>query len=164
MTTRDRFSAFNDPFFIQQPSALGQPSENIQGGSPFGGNFSFQQPTPLNQPRTFEQPTQLQNNRGLTFEEPTQLEGQAGNPFIDFLEEEPNLAFQSALQRGNLTPNQLQFFQNQRGQFTDRFEGLLGQQIQQGQLPNLRFNDFINNVDLFMHCTRMKFWMKKICQ
>lgn len=73
--------------------------------------------------------------------------GQTPNVFQDFLEEEPNLAFQSALQRGNLTPNQLQFFQSQRNNIFDRFEGLLGQQIQQGELPNLRFNDFINDFD-----------------
>ncbi len=140
MTTRNRFSAFDDPFFDQSrglnaetPTNLGQPSQRL--GSPFGGGFTFEQPTPLNQPR------------GLSFEQPTQLAGQTPNVFQDFLEEEPNLAFQSALQRENLTPNQLQFFQNDRKRFFDRFEGLLGQQIQSGQVPNLRFADFIGDVD-----------------
>ena len=69
------------------------------------------------------------------------------NPFEEFLEEERNLPFQSALQRGNLTPNQMQFFQNQRQNIFNEFEGLLGQQIQRGEAPNLKFTDFINNFD-----------------
>ncbi len=137
MTTRNRFSDFDDdPFFRSQP---GQPSEfrpfeprppNRNVPPNFGGGLTVQSPTNLGHPA-----------------QTIQGQGQTSNPFIDFLEEEPNLPFQAALQRGNLTPNQLQFFQGQRKNIFDRFEGLLGNQIQQGQLPNLRFNDFINDFD-----------------
>ncbi len=131
MTMRNRFSAFDDPFFDQNgfQSGLTADPTRIQG---IPSSIGTQ---PTNQPRLTAGPP------------PTPLAGQTPNVFQDFLEEEPNLAFQSALQRGNLTPNQLQFFQNDRKTFFDRFEGLLGQQIQSGQTPNLRFNDFINDVD-----------------
>ena len=67
------------------------------------------------------------------------------NPFLDFLEEERNIPFQSALQGANLTPNQLQFFQNDRRSVFDRFDALFGNQIQQGEIPNARFTDFIGD-------------------
>lgn len=132
MTTRNRFASFQDDPFFNQNSFGGltaQPTR-IQGIPTSGGS---------------------QNNRGLRVEQPTPLsasrDGDPFNVFQDFLEEEPNIPFQAALQRGNLTPNQLQFFRNDRKNFFDRFEGLLGQQIQQGQTPNLRFTDFINDID-----------------
>lgn len=69
------------------------------------------------------------------------------NPFADFLEEERNFPFQAALRGQNLTPNQLQFFQNDRKNIFDRFDALLGQDILSGQVPNRRFTDFIGDFD-----------------
>lgn len=64
--------------------------------------------------------------------------------FADVLETERNLPFQAALQRQNFSPNQLSFFQNQRQNIFDRFEGLLGQDILSGRAPDRRFTDFID--------------------
>ena len=72
---------------------------------------------------------------------------QIDSPFADLLEQEPDIPFQGALQRANLTPNLLQQFQGQRSQLFNQFQGLLDQQIRQGLLPNLRFGDFMGNFD-----------------
>jgi hypothetical protein len=67
------------------------------------------------------------------------------SPFADILETEPDIPFQGALQRGNLTPNQMRQFQNQRGEVFRQFQGLLDQQIRAGLTPDLRFADFMGN-------------------
>ena len=67
--------------------------------------------------------------------------------FSDLLEDSPDIAFQGALQRGNLTPNLSQQFRGQRENLYNQFQGLLDQQIRQGFAPDLRFGDFIGNFD-----------------
>lgn len=68
------------------------------------------------------------------------------NPFGgELLEQEPDIAFQGALQRSNPSPNLLRQFQGQRQSLFDQFEGLLERQIRGGELPSLRFADFIGN-------------------
>ena len=67
------------------------------------------------------------------------------NPFADFLEQEPNFAFQASLERFNPTPNQREFLQNQRNNIFNQFEAKQGMLLQAGQPPNLRFNDFIQD-------------------
>ena len=67
------------------------------------------------------------------------------SPFADILETEQDIPFQGALQRANLTPNQMRQFQNQRGEIFRQFEGLLDQQIRAGLTPDLRFADFMGN-------------------
>lgn len=66
-----------------------------------------------------------------------------GFDFSDFLEEEPRLPFNAALNRGNFSGQQRNFFQNQFGNIFNRFLGTLGQQIEGGQAPTARFTDFL---------------------
>ena len=73
--------------------------------------------------------------------------GFTSNPFLDILEDERNIPFQASLRSQNLTPNQLEFFQNDRKNIFDRFDALLGQDILSGQSPNRRFTDFIGDFD-----------------
>lgn len=86
---------------------------------------------------------------GFTTRQPQQQSqgGNPFNPFLDFLEEERNIPFQTALRGSNPTPNQLEFFQNDRKNIFDRFDALLGQDILGGQTPNRRFTDFIGDFD-----------------
>lgn len=67
--------------------------------------------------------------------------------FGDILESQPEIPFQGALQRANLTPNLLQQFQGERRSIFNQFQGFLDQQIQQGLAPSLRFGDFVRNFD-----------------
>jgi len=69
------------------------------------------------------------------------------NPFGDFLEEEPEIPFQGALRRANLTPNQFATFRNQRQNIFNQFLAKLDDQLQQGVLPEDRFSDFVNQFD-----------------
>lgn len=73
------------------------------------------------------------------------------NPFNfrDFLEEEPRLPFNAALNRFKQTGNQRNFFQNQFGGIFNRFLGTLGQQIQGGEAPTARFEDFLGGRSQF---------------
>ena len=64
--------------------------------------------------------------------------GETSNAFFDFLEEEPNIAFQGALGRANLPFSQREQFQRQRQDIFNRFQGL------QRFDPNLRFTNFID--------------------
>ena len=59
--------------------------------------------------------------------------------FEDFLEEEPNIAFQGALNQANLPFNQRETAQRQRQDIFNRFQGL------QRFDPSLRFTDLIGN-------------------
>lgn len=81
------------------------------------------------------------------FSSPVPPIGDSQSPFTDILEEQPDLAFQGALQRANPTPNLLRQFQNQRATLFGQFEGLQEQLIRQDRLPDLRFADFIGNFD-----------------
>jgi len=59
--------------------------------------------------------------------------------FSDFLEEEPNLAFQGALNQQNLPFSHRQQLQQQRQDIFNKFQGL------QRFDPSLRFTPFIEN-------------------
>lgn len=76
-----------------------------------------------------------------TLIEPTANLGVGG----DILDLEPDVAFQGALQRSNPTPNLLRQFQNQRESLFSQFEGIQEQLIRQGQIPGVRFGDFLQN-------------------
>ena len=67
--------------------------------------------------------------------------------FADLLEQQPEIPFQGALQRANLTPNQSEFFRNRRQESFNQFQGILDQQIRAGEVPSARFGDFIGNFD-----------------
>ena len=58
--------------------------------------------------------------------------------FSDILEEEPNLAFQGAVNRANMPFNQRQAAQKQRQEIFNRFQGL------QRFDPKLRFTEYID--------------------
>jgi hypothetical protein len=61
--------------------------------------------------------------------------------FSNFLEEEPNLAFQGAVNRANMPFNQRQAAQKQRQEIFNRFQGL------QRFDPKLRFTEYIDAFD-----------------
>ena len=69
------------------------------------------------------------------------------SPFLDFLEERPEIAYFSQLQeRGYDAPKRRQL----RGLFDDfqsEYLGRLGSQVRQGIAPTLRFDDFLSNID-----------------
>ena len=70
------------------------------------------------------------------------------NPFLRFLEEDPlgrraALFAQPGVSGGGY--QRQNFFANLFPQVENRFLGALGQQIQSGQAPTLRFQDFISD-------------------
>ena len=67
--------------------------------------------------------------------------------FATLLEELPEIPYQGALQRADLTPNQRDFFRNRRQELFDQFQGVLDQQVRSGEVPSARFGDFIGNFD-----------------
>ena len=75
------------------------------------------------------------------------LESFTDNPFGDYLETEPDIPYQGALAKGNLTPNQFQTFRNQRNTIFGQFQARLMAQFEQGQMPTERFTDFVGNFD-----------------
>jgi hypothetical protein len=69
------------------------------------------------------------------------------NPFADFVETEPDIPYQGALARANLTPNQLRTFRGQRQNIFNQFLSQLDEQMRAGQMPSARFSDFIGGFD-----------------
>ena len=69
------------------------------------------------------------------------------NPFADYLETEPDIPYQGAVAKANLTPNQFQTFRNQRNTIFGQFQARLMEQFQQGQMPTERWTDFSGNFD-----------------
>lgn len=67
-------------------------------------------------------------------------------PFADFLEEQPNVAFQ-AFQPQGVSPARRNFFQKSFTDIHNQFLGQLGNQILQGQQPTARFTDFLGSFD-----------------
>lgn len=65
-------------------------------------------------------------------------------PFTDLLNEDPRLGYQSYLPQFNLSQNQKKFFQNNYQDIFNEYLGALGQQIRQGQSPNLKFTDYLS--------------------
>ena len=71
----------------------------------------------------------------------------ADNPFADYLETEPDIPYQGAVAKANLTPNQYQTFRNQRNTIFGQFQAKLMEQFQQGLMPTERFTDFVGQFD-----------------
>ena len=69
--------------------------------------------------------------------------------FLDFLEEVPEAPFFATVAPFARTPGRERFFGSDFAPIRQQFLGTLGQQIQGGQLPTARFQDFLNNQDLF---------------
>ena len=61
-----------------------------------------------------------------------------------FLEDRPQVAFGTYLpQRGRMRD----FFQRRYGDIYGEYQGLLGQQVLKGEMPTLRFVDFLRDID-----------------
>ena len=70
------------------------------------------------------------------------------NPFLDFLEDTElgrRAAFFGSIPNFGAPSSRSQFFGNLYPQIENRFLGALGRQVQGGQAPDLRFQDFISN-------------------
>jgi|TARA_R100000306_G_scaffold62174_1_gene67450 hypothetical protein len=71
------------------------------------------------------------------------------NPFMDFLETEPAAAYYSSpggqAFRGG-SQGQQRYFQNQFQDIYNEFLGGLGQQIRAGQVPTMRWAEYLENV------------------
>jgi hypothetical protein len=65
--------------------------------------------------------------------------------FGGLLGEEPRAAFFSFQNQFGQSPNQRKFFQNQFSNIQNEFLGVLGQQLQQGMLPQQSFSDFLGD-------------------
>ena len=63
--------------------------------------------------------------------------------FGGFLEENPNVSFQAALQGLDQPANQRRFYQNQFSNIYNEFLGNIGGQIKQGKTPSATFNEFL---------------------
>ncbi|MFQ6027856.1 MAG: hypothetical protein ACE5Q6_10230 [Dehalococcoidia bacterium] len=94
----------------------------------------------------FENPF-LGENPFSSFMDDAQTSLGSSDPFLDILEFEPNIAFQGALHRANLTPNLFRRFQSDRNRIFGQYQALLDEQIRAGMLPSARFADFIQNYD-----------------
>ena len=116
---------------------MADPFFQMWQGNPTGFQFS-------SDPRTV---AGLQTGQGITFGQGTSESLGAlpygANPFADFLETEPEIPYQGALGRANLTPNQLRTFRGQRQNIFNQFLSQLDEQMRAGQMPSARFSDFI---------------------
>jgi hypothetical protein len=75
------------------------------------------------------------------------------NPFLDFLEYEPEAAYysspkgwtgQNAFAVGS--PNQRRYYQNQFQNIYNEFLGALGQEARRGEAPSMRWTDYLENI------------------
>jgi|TARA_Y100000310_G_scaffold293760_2_gene323592 hypothetical protein len=66
-------------------------------------------------------------------------------PFLDALEEEPRAGFFSFQEQFGRSPRQKEFFKSQFQDIHNRFLGELGKQIRGGEVPTMRFTDFLSN-------------------
>lgn len=90
----------------------------------------------------FAPPSFFQN-----FNQPVAPASTLNSPFADFLEENPRIPFQGAVQRASLSPNQRNFFRGQFDNIFGQFEGLIDQAIRGGGTPDARVADFFGNFD-----------------
>lgn len=78
------------------------------------------------------------------------FDGGLGGPndlFLDFLEQNPRMAFSAIAPTSTGSPASQRFFQNSFQRIHDQFLGNLGQQILGGQTPTGRFSDFLQGFD-----------------
>lgn len=67
--------------------------------------------------------------------------------FKDYLEAEPDIPYQGALARANLTPNQMLTFRNRRQDIFRQFQAQLDEQFRHGIMPTATETDFYRNFD-----------------
>jgi len=70
--------------------------------------------------------------------------------FDDFLETQPRALYQSFLQdpQTQMTPSMRRYYQNQFNQIQGEYIGELARQMRQGNVPTMRFQDFLQK-DVF---------------
>lgn len=119
----------------------------------FGGFFPGNPGSPTNPLRPMFGPPRPPNQQGGRDGKRFGAESDVGFDFSedffkDLLEEERRAPFFSTVNRlgGTGTPVG-RFFNTQFQNFENEFFGKLGSQIQGGELPTLRFNDFLSNID-----------------
>ncbi len=61
--------------------------------------------------------------------------------------ERPQLAFLGNLAQSGLRPQTQKFFRGQAGEFLNRFQQAIGQELVQGKLPSLTPQEFFGNID-----------------
>lgn len=72
------------------------------------------------------------------------------SPFADFLEERPEIGFQGFLENRGFNRSKRNQLSNMFNRFQSDFLGKLANQIIQGETPNLRFMDYLqddSNID-----------------
>lgn len=68
-------------------------------------------------------------------------------PFQQFLKELPRGVFETSLNQSPLRQSQSDFLRPRFGEFQNQFEGQIAANAQQGILPTLTFQDFLNGLD-----------------
>ena len=69
--------------------------------------------------------------------------------FTDVREEDPSGIFFNALSQANLTPNQLQFFEQDQRNVLNQFSGILDKALAEGRLPTETFSGFVEQPGFF---------------
>jgi len=64
-------------------------------------------------------------------------------PFLDWLNEQPEVGYFSALQSAGLTPAMQRYFQGQQSSIYNDYLGALGQQAARGESPTLLWTDYL---------------------
>ena len=70
-------------------------------------------------------------------------------PFSQFLKEFPRGVFENNLSGGPLSQSQQQLLRPRFQDFGDQFRGVLAGQANQGVLPTMNFQDFLQGLDPF---------------
>ena len=77
------------------------------------------------------------------------------NPFLAFLDDEPEAAFFSRQKQFGRAPQQRQFFEGQFSNIYNQYLGELGEQARTGVLPSGTFNEFLGNIDFDQRFARL---------
>ena len=64
-------------------------------------------------------------------------------PFLDWMNDQPEVGYFAALGRAGVPPAMQRYFQGQQGNIYNQYLGALGRQAQSGQNPSLQFTDYL---------------------
>lgn len=67
------------------------------------------------------------------------------NPFLEYLEADPRIAYFSYQDQFGANPRQKRHYQNQYSDIYNEYLGFLGKQARSGTMPTGGFNDFLSN-------------------
>lgn len=76
--------------------------------------------------------------------------GNATNPWSEFLEQVPSAAYYSSpagQSFASRSPKQRSYFENQFSDIYNAYMGALGTQVRGGDMPTLRFQDYLENTN-----------------